>query len=291
MYQYDIAASIVAYESDPVILNSAIHSFLDTELSVSILIVDNSSTNYLENTLPIDPRVKYIHNDSNVGFSKAHNQAIRYFKNNSKYFLVLNPDVYFDNTTLKSLYDYLENNPEAGLIAPRVLYPTGDIQTSRRLIPSPLDLIIRRIQLGKLFFPDRSMTNEYQTVDPKSIIEAPFLLGCFLLFRTSVLNKVGLFDERFFVYLEDVDFCRRVNKHAKVVYYGKSHIYHLYQRASSKNFKMFVLHTISMIKYFNKWGWFNDPEREEINSSAIALMQLDKEKEEVPFSRKYAATL
>lgn len=291
MYKYDIAASIVAYKNNSEIINNAVKSFLDTNLEVAILIIDNSPTDALEIDLIQDERVFYKFNGNNVGFSKAHNQGIRFFKDLCKYFLVLNPDVYFNGTTLSTLYNYLENHPDTGLIAPKVLYPNGDIQTSRRLIPSPIDLLIRRLPFGKSLFSKRTGLNEYSNCDSNAIIEVPFLLGCFMLFRTSAIDKVGMFDERYFVYLEDLDICRRFSIKYKVIYHGQAHIYHLYQRASSKSLNMLLLHTVSMVKYFKKWGWLHDEERDKINQRALALIKENKAEAPVTFSRKYAATL
>ncbi|MBC5992115.1 glycosyltransferase family 2 protein [Pontibacter cellulosilyticus] len=291
MYKYDIAASIVAYKNNHDIINAAVRSFLDTNLEVAILIIDNSPSDILKQELINDERVFYRFNGNNVGFSKAHNQGIQHFKDICKYFLVLNPDVYFDGITLSTLYNYLESHPDTGLIAPKVLYPNGDIQTSRRLIPSPIDLFIRRMPFGKSLFSKRTDLNEYSNCDHNAVIEVPFLLGCFMLFRTSAINEVGMFDERYFVYLEDLDICRRFTTKYKVIYYGQAKIYHLYQRASSKHLSMLMLHTVSMVKYFNKWGWISDKERKKINKKAVALIQESIIETPVSFSRKYAATL
>ncbi|WP_299824544.1 glycosyltransferase family 2 protein [uncultured Pontibacter sp.] len=277
MYTYDIAASIVAYKTAPAIINKAIYSFLQTELHVAILIIDNSPTNILYQDLLKDDRVTYIFNNKNVGFSKAHNQGINYFRNKTKYFLVLNPDVYFEGSVLTDLFEYMEANADTGLIAPKVLYPNGRNQISRRLIPSPIDLIVRRLPLGNKLFHKRARTNEYLDAQSHQILEVPFLLGCFMFLRATALAKSGLFDERYFVYLEDLDLCRRMNKHYKVVYHGQSKIYHIYQRDSSKNLKMLFLHTISMIKYFNKWGWLSDADRKEMNYRALALVNAKEE--------------
>ncbi|MEJ8802685.1 glycosyltransferase family 2 protein [Pontibacter sp. H249] len=290
MFSCDIAASIVAYKNDAAIINKAISSFLNTSLSVSILIVDNSPTDVLKSKLLKDERIHYIFNNANVGFSKAHNQGIKYYRNKAKYFLVLNPDVYFDELTLSLLFNYLEAHNNVGLIAPKVLYPNGDTQVSRRLIPNPVDLVARRLPGGKLIFKKRASINEYHEVDNRFILEVPFLLGCFMLLRMSAIEKVGLFDERYFVYLEDLDLCRRMSKQFKIVYHGQATIYHHYQRASSRNPKMFLLHTVSMIKYFTKWGWFNDIERKEINKNAITKYTVEAEEKHLLLKEEPVST-
>ena len=276
-YQFDIAVSIVAYKNDPEVINAAIRSCLDTELEVRVLVIDNSPTDSLKEHLPEDTRVNYTFNQRNVGFGKAHNQAILQFAGTSKYFLALNPDVYFDNNVLATLFGYLERHPGVGVISPKVCYPDGKLQTSRRLLPSPADLLIRRLPFGSTVFGKRTRVNEYVGCDADAVVEVPFLLGCFLLFRTSVLEHTGLFDARYFMYLEDVDICRRISRHAAVVYHGQTQIFHYYQRASSKELRLLLIHTASLVKYFNKWGWLRDSEREEINSQAIILAKLQGE--------------
>ena len=85
----------------------------------------------------------------------------------------------------------------------------------------------------------------------------------------SALQRVGFFDERFFMYFEDVDLSRRIHKHYKTIYYPEAVIYHDYQGGSCRNFKLLKLFISSAIKYFNKWGWFFDRERLLINKATL----------------------
>lgn len=265
---FDITASIVAYCNDPAILNNAIRSFLDTDLHVRIYIYDNSPTDKLKDELVKDKRLVYQYNHANLGFGKAHNIGIRNSLENSKYYLILNPDVYFEGSILENLFNFLENNPDVGLVSPKVVYPDETIQLSCRLIPSPLDIFVRRIPFGNKIFGSRMRQHQYENANFDQDLEVPFLLGCFLLARVSVLQKVDGFDERYFMYMEDLDLCRRIGAWSKVVFRANEKIYHLYERASSKKLKIFLFHFSSMVKYFNKWGWINDTERKEQNRAA-----------------------
>ncbi|GAI80195.1 unnamed protein product, partial [marine sediment metagenome] len=110
---------------------------------------------------------------------------------------------------------------------------------------------------------------EMRTVSSGLIYSTSIVSGCFSLFRTEVFQKVGLYDERFFMYFEDFDISRRVNKYFKTVYYPKVSVYHEYRREAQKNPRLFKIFVKSAIKYFNKWGWFFDHERNEINKSTI----------------------
>jgi GT2 family glycosyltransferase len=96
-------------------------------------------------------------------------------------------------------------------------------------------------------------------------MDVPFLSGCFMFFRTEALREVGLFDERFFLYTEDTDLTRRVNSRFRTVYFPDVSIYHHHARGSYNDFWLMMRNAQSAIRYFNKWGWLNDPERERIN--------------------------
>jgi GT2 family glycosyltransferase len=266
MLQYDIVASIVTYNNNVDILNQCIDSFLKTDLTVHLYISDNSPVDSIKHKIPNDKRITYIYNKKNLGFGKAHNKCINRAVNKSKYYIILNPDIYFDGQILKQLYDYLESNAEVGLLSPKIVYPDERLQLSCRLIPSPLDMFARRLPQGEKLFKRRIRKHQFEDNSFDKNMEVPFLLGCFLMIRSSVLEKVGGFDERFFMYMEDLDLCRRVGNVSKIMFYAKAKIYHIYERASAKQTKLFFIHLKSMSKYFNKWGWFLDKDRSRINA-------------------------
>jgi GT2 family glycosyltransferase len=100
-------------------------------------------------------------------------------------------------------------------------------------------------------------------------MNVPFLSGCFMFFRTSALKQVGLFDERFFLYAEDTDLSRRMHQQFKTLFYPKAEIFHVHARGSYKNFVLTLHNLKSAAQYFNKWGWFYDPIRKEINRNTL----------------------
>jgi hypothetical protein len=102
--------------------------------------------------------------------------------------------------------------------------------------------------------------------DYSKIMEVPNLSGAFMFVRSEVFQEVGNFDERYFMYMEDTDFVRRIGEKYKTVYYPKVHIYHEYKKGSYKNPKLMKYHISSAIKYFNKWGWLIDKKRKIINN-------------------------
>jgi GT2 family glycosyltransferase len=265
--------SIVLYHNREEQIKKAIESVLNTDLNITLYLVDNSSTNSLRELERIDKRIVYIFNNSNLGFGKAHNIALKKsIEKNIPYHLVLNPDVYFEKGVLEELYDFMENNKDVGLVMPKVLYPNGNIQYLCKLLPTPLDLFGRRfLNFGpfKKIVEKRNEVYELRFTGYDKIMEVPYLSGCFMFIRVEVLKKVGLFDERFFMYLEDTDLSRRIHKVAKTVYYPYVHIYHGYGKGSYKSLKLLYYHIKSAIKYFNKYGWFLDKEREEINRKIL----------------------
>ena len=101
------------------------------------------------------------------------------------------------------------------------------------------------------------------------IMDVPYLSGCFMFLRTEALKESGLFDERFFMYPEDIDLTRRIHKNFRTVFYPEVSIVHHHAQSSYLNFKMLLVHTWNMIKYFNKWGWIFDKERRKINAKTL----------------------
>jgi GT2 family glycosyltransferase len=104
-------------------------------------------------------------------------------------------------------------------------------------------------------------------------MDVPYLSGCFMLFRTAALKRVGLFDERFFMYPEDIDISRRMHAQFRTLYFPASTIVHDHARESYKSIKMLWIHISNLIKYFNKWGWVFDAERDNINAEILKTLR------------------
>jgi GT2 family glycosyltransferase len=263
-------ASIVLYHNDKEQLLRTIDSFLSTSMSVKLYLVDNSSNNVLKELEKIDNRIEYIFNNENLGFGAAHNIAIRKsLKDNVFYHLVLNPDIYFDDTVLVDLYRYMETNKEVGNIIPQVSYPDGSRQYLSKLLPTPVDLILRRFVPFEKWKEQRNNQYELRFSGYNSIMNVPSLSGCFMFLRTSVLDEIGLFDENFFMYLEDIDLNRRIHRRYKTLFYPSKNIVHEYAKKSYVSKKLLLYHIKSAIYYFNKWGWFLDRERDNLNDQCL----------------------
>ena len=163
----------------------------------------------------------------------------------------------------------MDGHPEVGQVMPKVFYPNGELQYLCKLLPTPMDLLCRRFIPYKKYIEKRNNRYELRFTDYDSIMEVPSLSGCFMFIRTDVLKEIGGFDERFFMYAEDIDLCRRIGKVSRTIYYPLVSIYHEYEKGSYKNRKLFKYHICSVIKYFNKWGWLFDSERKERNNRIL----------------------
>lgn len=101
------------------------------------------------------------------------------------------------------------------------------------------------------------------------IYSCPILSGCFTLLNLDVIQLVGGYDERFFMYFEDFDLSRRVNRFYKTLYFPKVHVTHAYNSEANKSIKLLLIFLTSAIRYFNKWGWIFDLNRKKVNSKTL----------------------
>jgi hypothetical protein len=161
-----------------------------------------------------------------------------------------------------------------GLIMPKVIYPDGATQHLCKLLPTPLDVVLRRFAPGALQRLTRERMERYElrAMDTDQPAEVPFLSGCFMFTRRSVLNLLGGFDERYFLYMEDIDLCRRFSAVSRLLYWPSVSVTHEHQRGSHKSMKLMFRHVRAAIVYFNKWGWLFDPIRKQTNRDAIARL-------------------
>jgi GT2 family glycosyltransferase len=270
-YQYDITVSIVAYRSDSDELEQAIRSLSGTSLRILIVIVDNSPTEEL-GPFCRSLGAEYIHTGKNLGFGAGHNIAIKKFST-SRYHLVLNPDVKFEPKVLEELVAFLELNESVGLVMPRVIYPDGSPQNLCKRLPTPFDVLARRTfpRFLKRVFRGRLSRFEFGDMDMNKVLSVPFLSGCFMLLRREVLDDIGIFDDRFFMYFEDVDLTRRIHQKYNTLYYPGVAIIHRHEKGSYKSKRILLYSIQSAFRYFNKWGWIFDRDRDRINNEACPV--------------------
>jgi len=265
-YQYDIAASIVVFHTDAGELSDLIMSLQRSSLSVRVTVVDNSSTDALR-TVANQTGALYLYPGANGGFGKGHNLAMRETLHLARYHAVVNPDIILSHDTLERLYVFMEENPGVGHVMPAILNPDGSEQRLTKRLPKPSDLFLRRFlgEWGKRLAPAHWAQYELRDRNLASPSSVPCLSGCFMFLRSSLLEQVGLFDERYFMYMEDVDLCRRIGSKSKTMFFPGTTVIHGYSKGSYKNYRLTFTHLLSAIRYFKKWGWFFDRERDHLN--------------------------
>ena len=273
-----LSASIVLYQTDLTPLKKVIDSYFACKSeALQLFLVDNSPTDVLKSVVTMypDKEIYYIFNNENMGYGKAHNIAIKKsMEQGLSYHIVLNPDIVIQEGALEKLTFYMNEHPEVGNIMPKIIYPNGQLQYLCKLLPSPIDLIFRRFIPFKKWRDKINQKYELHSFRYDKKINIPNLSGCFMFLRTKALEKVGLFDENIFMYLEDIDLNRRIHRAYKTIFFPEAVVVHEYQKASYKNIKLLKVHIKSAIYYFNKYGWFFDKERKIIN--AQTLQEIEK---------------
>ena len=260
-------ASIVLYHPDWQQVTNLTEVILQSDYVDSVYWIDNSPTKQTFESL--DSRIKYRHNPYNMGYGAAHNIAIREsIYDDVLFHLVINPDIILTREALDSMLQFIAQHSEVGSLMPRVIYPNGQLQRLCKLLPTPMDVFGRRFLPAK-WMQRRNQTYELHASGYDRLMNIPYLSGCFMLLRTQAVQQARLFDERFFMYPEDMDLTRRIHRDYLTVFFPHATIIHNHEKASYKSLKMLWIHMVNMCRYFNKWGWFCDKERTLFNQTAI----------------------
>lgn len=194
-------------------LEKCIHSIFTTNNKAfvnTVFIIDNNSNDSSLEKIKPNNKIKIIRNKENLGFAKASNQGFKLSK--APYILLLNPDTQLLNSTLEDCIAFVEKNHEVDILGCRLLNDKGEISPSCARFPTPGKLFIDSTGLSKIFpslFTPAILMIEW---DHKTSRFVDQVMGAFMFMRKSIFKKVGLFDERFFVYFEEVDFSKRLSK-------------------------------------------------------------------------------
>jgi GT2 family glycosyltransferase len=185
-------------------------------LKLRLLAVDNASSDgsgeILSATFPCD---LFIQNQVNVGFGRANNQLVEHVRGD--YALLLNTDAFVSPETLATSVDYMERHPRCGILGVRLVGSDGSAQPSLRAFPTPLTTFLRRTGLHR--FIALANARDDLARDHTLVSECDWVPGCYYLVRRAVLEEIGLFDPRFFLYFEEVDHCRRAREAGWAVTY------------------------------------------------------------------------
>lgn len=202
------------------------------------------------------PGVRYIPNERNVGFGRACNQGMRLAR--GRYLFLHNPDLEVRPGSLEALVELADREPDAGLIAPRLHYADGRLQESCRTFYTVRIFLLRRTFLGRLF-PSAGAIRRHLMLDwdHESTREIDWAIGAALLARREAVDDVGMMDERFFMYFEDVDWCYRMHQRGwRVFYHPVSRMVHHWRRESARlPGRGLWVHLSSTFRYYEKWSF------------------------------------
>ena len=256
----DVSIIIVNYKSKEKTL-ACLKSIAEADMGgllYEIIVVDNNSEdNSAEIIKKIYPTIKIIKNEKNLGMGGGNNLGIKAAQ--AEFILILNPDTIIKKDAIKILHNFIKSDEQIGIAGPKLLNPDNTLQYSCRRFPKFYTPILRRTFLGKFAknHLDNFLMKDYSH---KEIKKVDWMLGSCLMVRKNILNKINGFDEKFFMYFEDTDLCKRVwQADFKVVYNPQAIVIHNHARASAESpWYLFFLnklsraHITSWIKYFYK---------------------------------------
>jgi len=254
---------IVAYNTKDLVSKQINHLYnTKTNIDYEIVVVDNGSNDDIINIKSEFPDVNFVLSKNNLGYFGGANLGV--INSSGEYLCILNSDILASDYCFDELINFIESNKDIGIVAPKLIYPDErGTQNSCFRFHNILTPVLRRTSLGETNFgrfENKKMLMEDFNHD--ETIECDWILGAAFIIKRDFLENIGGFDERYFLYYEDMDLCKTTwinNK--KVVYYHKTHMIHNHARASAKN-KTFLdflknktvgIHIKSGFKYFFKF--------------------------------------
>ncbi len=195
------------------------------QLNLEIFVVDNASRDgSAEMIAQTFPDVTLISNTVNVGFGRANNQVLSQYR--GRYVLLLNTDAFVEADTIQKTVAFMESHPATGILGVKLLGRDGVLQPSCRYFPTPFNIFLTRTGLFK-FFPNTQLVDD-MAWDHQSVRDCDWVPGCYYLIRKEVIEQVGLFDKRYFLYYEEVDHCYATKQAGwQVTYYPDVPVVHI----------------------------------------------------------------
>lgn len=224
-----VTVIIVTYHSEDSIsrcLESLLAQKGDVELKVTV--VDNASTDRTVEVIRNRfPQVELILNPTNRGFGAAVNRVLQ--KQAADFYLILNPDTRLESEAIVTLLKFCQKNSDVGIVGPKISYPDGKIQASCKSDYPKLFYQFFETSLLQRFSPNSNLLRKYHLLDwdHGEIRQVKWLMGAALFVRREVFEKIGFFDENFFLYYEDTDFCKRASQVGfKIIYFPEVKVWH-----------------------------------------------------------------
>jgi GT2 family glycosyltransferase len=254
--ELDLSIIIVNYNVENLLKKSLESIFnFQKKLRFEVIVADNGSKDQSAQMVRKHfPGVKLIENQRNLGFSAACNQGIRMSR--GRYILLLNPDTEFTPGGISEMIKFMDSQPEVGICGPQMVDPQGKVHFSVRSFPSYLTAISSGQSILNRVFPDNPLSRKYLLKDQSRSqqMKVDWVSGSCLLAKRDVFEKIGLLDERFFMYVEDVDFCYRAKKAGFSVYYFPNSvvIHHIGKSTQKSKLRMLLEHHRSMYCFYRK---------------------------------------
>ena len=257
-YMVDLSIVIVNWNTKKITLQciKSIYSSKSKYISEIILVDNNSSDDSVCAIEKMFPEIKIIVNDKNFGFAKANN--IGFSKCLGRYICIINSDTEVKLKTLNSMISFLDKNLDIGMLGPRTLNKNGSLMMTCRDFPSLLGFFFQAVGISKVFKKSRLIKGSFMTYfKHDSIRRVDVLSGSCMMVKKQAFDEVGGLDERFFIYGEDVDWCKRFNIAGwPVVFYPYAEIYHYSGSSSSVDPQRFSIEMLKAsfqycAKYFN----------------------------------------
>lgn len=252
-----ISVSLVCYRHSQKELNAVLAQFFVNSLVVKIYVINNDVQRSYR--VP-DPRVEIIDVRENVGYGRAHNIGIRLSRRSGYDFhIVSNLDIELNQNTITKIFERTKERETVNIFGPKIYTTEGQLAANPRRFPTFYDMCIRFLVPYRL---RRNHNHKYELLDQKheSDIEGGYLSGCFILIRNTPLEIE--FDERYFMYPEDIDLSRTYGPGLMV---SSSSIVHHHNAESKRNLKLATVHIVNMMRYFIKYA-FVKPDTHQLNS-------------------------
>lgn len=206
----DVSVVVVTYREGVELLSSCFDSvYAQKDVDFELIVVDNGSDVATEQLLRRYTGARYIKNPENRGFAAAVNQGMKEAK--GRYVLLLNPDTSFNDQVFANMIQRLDEDVEVGVGSCIIRYPNGELQKSIRRFPTLKDQLLVLLKIPHFFDVPAIKKYMYEERDPFETQDVDSIMGAFMWIRREVLDRVGLFDERYFIWFEEVDYCKMVS--------------------------------------------------------------------------------
>lgn len=258
MKQRDLLLLFVAYHPSEVDVQQllACLSLLPDRLGYAVVVNDHQPGEAVEQLAA--GADAFLCNVDNPGYGRAVNRLVAHLGALPPYIGVLNTDLSWQPGTFERLLSWLQGNPDVSLAVPQILNPAGEAQTLCKQHPTVLGLMSRRF-VAKRCKPrwlrryDRWYVMANQ--DTQCVLDVPYLSGCCMLIKAEAFQRVGGFDERYFLYLEDADLTRSLARTGRCVHLPVASVVHGWGRGNYRSLRLMLVNLISAWRYFRKWGW------------------------------------